>query len=224
MASEHTESSPASPRWHRRKEARPAEILDAALAEFVSRGFAAARLEDIARGAGCTKGTIFLYFANKQELFKAVVRASVLPRLEQAEQLVERNEGSVRDVLEQLLRMRWQGIFDSQISGLPKLIFAEAGNFPDLARFFNDEIVVRSQALIERVLRLGVARGEFRPLDTTHVARVAVTPILMAALWKHSIAPCVTSTTDPQAYFEAAMDVLLTGISAPASAPPGGAH
>ncbi len=217
-------STPAAqPRWRRRKEARPAEIIEAALEAFVSRGYAGTRLEDIARSAGCTKGTIFLYFESKEELFKAVVRTSVVPRLAQAEQLVDRHQGSVRDLLEQLLRMRWDSIYASPLSGLPKLLLSEAGNFPDLARFYNDEVVARSQALIERVLRMGVERGEFRPMDTLHVARVAVTPILLAALWKHSFAPCVTTLTNPQSYFEAALEILLRGITGEGASPRSGA-
>lgn len=204
---------PASePRWHRRKEARPTEILEAALAEFVERGYAAARLEDIAKRAGCTKGTIFLYFANKEELFKGVVRANVIPRIELSEQIVAEHQGPVRDLLVKLLRLRWEGIYDPRLSGLPKLMFSEAGNFPDLARFFHDEVMARSHALIERVLRLGIERGEFRPLDVHSTARFAVTPIVMAALWKHSFAQC-GAPVDPVAYFESSLDVLLRGIA-----------
>src|SRR5437879_2411862 len=104
-----SEAEPA-PRWHRRKEDRPAELLEAALTEFVSRGFAATRLEDVARRAGCTKGTIFLYFANKEELFKALVRQTVLPRIQEAEAMVEQHRGSQRDLLIRLLRARWDVI------------------------------------------------------------------------------------------------------------------
>lgn len=203
----------AAPRWHRRKEARPAEILDAALHEFVSRGFAATRLEDIARRAGCTKGTIFLYFPGKEELFKALVRENVVARIQDAEALVTRHEGPIRDLLVQLLRMRWQGIVNSKLSGLPKLMFAEAGNFPELVRFHFDEVVARNQALLEGVLRDGVTRGEFREHDVEYVARLAVTPILMAALWKHSYRAHACAPIDPERYFEASLELLLRGIA-----------
>jgi AcrR family transcriptional regulator len=208
------------PRWHRRKEARPVEILDAALEEFVARGFAATRLDDIAKRAGCTKGTIFLYFATKEELFKAMVREYVVPRIQLAEQVVEQHEGPVRDLLEKVLRSRWEGLLNSHLSGLPKLMFSEAGNFPDLVRFYHDEVVARSQALVRRILELGIARGEFRELDVHSVALVTVSPMLMAALWKHSFAPCLPIYSDSQAYFDNSLEILLRGIAREAT--PGG--
>jgi AcrR family transcriptional regulator len=201
------------PRWHRRKEARPAEILDAALEQFVARGFAATRLDDIAKRAGCTKGTIFLYFANKEELFKALVREYIVPRIQLAEQVVEQHEGPVRDLLEKVLRARWEGLLNSHLSGLPKLMFSEAGNFPDLVRFYHEEVVSRSQAVIKRILELGIARGEFRDVDVHSVALVTVSPMLMAALWKHSFAPCVPSYEDTQTYFDTSLEILLRGLA-----------
>ncbi len=209
----HAQRDAAEPRWHRRKDERPAELLDAALEEFVARGYAATRLEDVARRAGCTKGTIFLYFANKEELFKAMVRQNVLPGIQEAETLVERHQGSYRDLLAQVLRARWDGVVNSRLSGLPKLMFAEAVNFPELARFHMEEVVSRSQALIERVLRAGIAAGEFREHDTGSVARVAVSPLVMAALWKHSFEPHAVVHIDPDRYFEASLDLLLRGIA-----------
>ena len=203
----------AEPRWHRRKEERPAEILEAALHEFVTRGFAATRLDDVARRAGCTKGTIFLYFANKQELFKAMVRQTVLPRIQQAETLVEQHRGSQRDLLVQLMRSRWEAVVNSRTSGLPKLMFAEAGNFPELAKFHFDEVVSRSQAVIQGVLRAGIAAGEFRELDAESVARVAVSPLLMAAMWKHSFEAHGVVRIDSERFFEASLDLLLRGIA-----------
>ncbi len=211
---------PASPRWHRRKETRPAEILAAALEEFVERGFAATRLEDIARRAGCTKGTIFLYFPNKVELFKAMVREQVLPRIQQAEQRIDAHEGTARDLLENVLRSRWDGLYHSSLSGLPKLMFSEAGNFPELARFYHDEVVSRSQAVVKRILELGIQRGEFRDVDVHTVANVMVSPMLMAVLWKHSFAHCAPKYADAQAFFDTALDFLLRGLDRGAS--PGG--
>lgn len=216
----HGEPGPASPRWHRRKQTRPAEILEAALQTFVERGFAAARLDDIAKRAGCTKGTIFLYFATKEELFKAVVREHVVPRIARVEQEVEQHEGPARELLEKVLRERWEALYHSQLSGLPKLMFAEAGNFPDLARFYHDEVISRSQAVVQRILQRGIDRGEFRPVDVRSVALVSAAPMLMASLWKHSFSHCVASYANAQAYFEASLDNLLCGLARTAS--PGG--
>ncbi len=203
----------AEPRWHRRKDARPVEILDAAQEEFTTRGFAATRLEDIARRAGCTKGTIFLYFPSKEELFKAVVRNSVIPFIESTETLVAEHAGSSAELLETILRARWNRIVNSKLSMLPKLVFGEAGNFPDLSRFYHEEVVTRSQALLARVLRRGVERGEFADIDVESVALLASAPMLVASLWKHSFCAHVQTNIDIDRYFEAWLQTLLRGIA-----------
>jgi AcrR family transcriptional regulator len=205
------------PRWHRRKEERPAEILDAALHEFAARGYAAARLDDIAHRAGCTKGTIFLYFANKEELFKALVRDVVLPGIEQAEALAEKHEGTSMELLRELMKARWRMMVDSRSSALPKLMFTEAGTFPELARFYIEEVGARGHAVVNRVLRQGIERGEFRDVDTEMVAKVASAPLLVAALWKHSFQPHCNVALDSERYFDAALDLLLAGLAAPAA-------
>jgi AcrR family transcriptional regulator len=210
------ENEGPAPRWQRRKEARPAEILDSALTEFVSRGYKATRLEDIAKRAGCTKGTIFLYYASKEELFKELVRQTVLPRLQQAEELFATHRGTYRELLIQLLRLRWENMVNCRMSGLPKLMFAEAHNFPELAKFHFDEVIARSQALIQRALSGGIEAGEFREHDTEYVSRLALSPIVMAALWKHSFEPHAAGFIDPQRYFDTSLDLLLRGIERPA--------
>src|SRR5712664_4527940 len=92
----------AKPRWRRRKDARPEEIVAAALDVFVERGFAAAKLEDVARRAGVTKGTIYLYFENKEALFKAVVRQTIVPAIAKGEAIAQAFTGSARDLFEKL--------------------------------------------------------------------------------------------------------------------------
>ena len=206
-------SDPRSgPRWRRRKEARPGEILAAALETFVERGYESARLEDIARHAGCTKGTIFLYYESKAELFKAVVRDIMVPLLEESEQAIETHQGNARDLLEKLLRMRWDAATAARLSGLAKLLFAETERYPELARFYYDEIHSHSQALIRRAFDLGVAQGEFRPLDSASVARVVIAPIVFASIWRHSFGPIVAHAVDSEAYFKTIIDVLLSGL------------
>src|SRR4051812_19927525 len=118
-------------RWRRRKEARPAEILKAALACFKERGFAATRLEDVAARAEVTKGTIYLYYASKEELFKAVVRGQLVPNIERLEAALS-EPGPATPLLDHLFTVFARDIVPSPISVLPKLVISEAGNFPDL--------------------------------------------------------------------------------------------
>lgn len=201
------------PRWRRRKEARPGEILTAALDTFVERGYESARLEDIARRAGCTKGTIFLYYESKAELFKAAMRDVMLPLLQDFERTIDEHQGSCRELLEKLLRLRWERATASRLSGLAKLLFAETGKYPDLATFYYQEIHRPAQAGLRRVLDLGVQRGEFRDLDSGHVARVLISPIVFAGIWRHSFGPVVDSAVDSDEYFKTTLDILFGGIS-----------
>src|SRR5262249_32283430 len=128
------------PRWKRRKADRPAEILNAALDCFAERGFAATRMDDVAARAGVTKGTVYLYFENKEELFKALIRSELLPNLERLEAAAS-TDVPAAVLLERLLAI-WVGhVFPSRVSVLPKVIIAEAGNFPELAKFYLHEVV-----------------------------------------------------------------------------------
>jgi AcrR family transcriptional regulator len=198
-------------RWRRRKEARPDEILAAALASFAERGFASTRLEDVAARAGISKGTLYLYFRSKEELFKAVVRATIVPNLERVETLVESFEGPSALLLERLL-LTMAGVVSSRVGAIPKLVIAEAGNFPDLARFYLDEVVRRGLRLIGAILRRGIERGEFRSVDVDHAVFCVIAPMLIAALWKNSLEPHDDALLDPRVLAQAHLDLLLRGL------------
>ncbi len=148
-------STATKPRWRRRKSARPEEILQAALEVFTDRGFAATKLEDVARRAGVTKGTIYLYYENKEALFKALVRETIVPVIAKGEALAHSFTGTARDLFEQLVREYFRLMGDTPLSGIPRLMIAEAGNFPELARFYYEEVVTRGHRLMAGVLERG---------------------------------------------------------------------
>ncbi|EGF31536.1 Transcriptional regulator, TetR family [Oxalobacteraceae bacterium IMCC9480] len=211
------------PRWTRRKEARPQELLDAALALFVERGFSATRLDDVARIAGVSKGTLYLYYASKEELFKAVVRENVVPLLGEAEAMIRDHAGSSALLLRQILLGWWERIGETRLSGITKLVMAEARNFPELAKFYNEEVILRGNAMLAQVLERGVASGEFRPLDITQATSVIAAPIMMMMMWKHSFgSPCALPTITPQAYLHGVTDLLLQGLLHHEDRPPAG--
>lgn len=170
----------------RRKEARPGEILDAALQVFSARGFAAARLEDIAARAGVTKGTIYLYYPDKEALFEAVVRATLVPILEEGAARVREFEGSSADLLRTMIHRWWEAITSRGLSGLPKLVITEAANFPLLAGFYYDNVVARGRRLLTSVLERGIERGEFRRVDTTAYVHFILGPMVYAQVSDHS--------------------------------------
>jgi AcrR family transcriptional regulator len=173
----------AEPRWRRLPEERPGQILTAALAVFGERGLAAARLEDVAKRAGLSKGTIYLYFPNKEELFREMVRHSVVSAIEEREKQVSSAAGSATEVLTQYLRSYWKFIRSEPFAPLFRLIHAEIHNFPDLARFYADEVVVRSHRLLGTLIARGIESGEFRHIDPQVAARMLTAPFVMHGVW-----------------------------------------
>jgi AcrR family transcriptional regulator len=206
------ENSDRASRWRRRKQDRPGEILEAALACFAERGFAATRLDDVARRAGVTKGTLYLYFPNKEELFKAVVRQELLPNIARIEAMVEQAPLPPSRLLAELIG-GWAAVIASPVSAIPKIVIGEAGNFPDLARFYLEEVVHRGFALVARILRAGIAAGEFRPLDVEEGARCVVAPLLLAMLWRHSLGRYEPQSLDPEALCRTHLRLLLDGLA-----------
>jgi len=203
------------PRWERRKDARPQELLAAALDLFVERGFASTRLEDVARRAGVSKGTLYLYFENKEELFKAVVRNSIVPVIGEAEVSIAGFEGHSADLLRMIVRAWWQRLGATQASGIIKLVLAEGGNFPDLAQFYQEEVIKRGTRMISGMLERAVERGEFRPMNVDQMTQVLIAPMLMLMTWKHSMCPCDHGQIDAHAFLDTFLDVALNGLLPP---------
>lgn len=201
-------------RWQRRKAERPAEILDAALETFADKGYAATRLDEVARRAGVSKGTLYLYFESKEALFKAVVTTLLVPEIERAEQRIETAEGSAAGLLGQLVRDWWQTVGETRLSSLPKLIVAEAGNFPELARFYNETVIVRARRLIAGVIEQGVRQGEFKPCDPEMTARLLMAPLILAVIWKQSLQPYDEPAMDMARYLDQHVELFLHGLLA----------
>jgi AcrR family transcriptional regulator len=205
-----------APRRGRRKEARPGELLDAALDLFVEKGFAATRAEEVAARAGVSKGTLFLYFPSKEELFKAVVRENISGRFAEWEQEFETFEGSTADMVRYCMRVWWDRIGSTRASGITKLIISEARNFPDLAAFYQREVVRPANQLIRRILQRGVDRGEFRPLDLDYTVFSISSPMVFLIMMKHSLGACAPQEypLDALRYIDAQVDNLLHGLCA----------
>lgn len=208
------------PRRERRKEARPGELLAAALELFVEKGYAATRSEEVARRAGVSKGTLFLYFATKEELFKAVVRENIAGRFAEWYTEFEAFEGSTPEMLRYALMMWWERIGKTPAAGITKLMMSEAVNFPELAAFYQQEVIEPGHELIRRILQRGVDRGEFRPMDMEHAIFAVLAPMIFLMSWKHSFGACVSSSTllDPERYLEQQAQILLHGLCSPDTA------
>ncbi|MBL8515950.1 MAG: TetR/AcrR family transcriptional regulator [Betaproteobacteria bacterium] len=204
--------SAETPRWERRKEARPSELMDAALELFVEKGFAATRLDDVAKRAGVSKGTLYLYFDSKEDLLKAVVREGYVARIADAEAYARAFTGTSAELLRDIMGMWWTQVGATPMAGITKLMIAEAGNFPELARFYHDEVMHRGMGLFTYALQRGIASGEFRPVNLEHATRLCCAPVVMTMIWKHSLGLCTHDELVPEAYFETHLDMLLRGL------------
>jgi AcrR family transcriptional regulator len=150
------------PKRERRKEARPAELLAAALDLFVEKGYAATRAEEVAQRAGVSKGTLFLYFPSKEELFKAVVRQNITSNFAHWRDELAGLPLSIATALHLAAQGWWVHVGATKACGITKLMVAEGFNFPDLARFYNDEVIVPGNQMLLALLQRGVQQGEFR--------------------------------------------------------------
>jgi AcrR family transcriptional regulator len=175
--------SAAEPRWRRLPGERPEQILNAALVVFGEQGLAGARLEDIAKRAGLSKGTIYLYFPNKEAVFREMVRHVVVSQLEEREREFNAATGTATEALIDLMRGYWTFIRSSQFAPLFRLIHAEIHNFPDLAQFYAEEVVTRKNRLIASIITRGIEAGEFRRIDPYVAARMLTAPFVIHGLW-----------------------------------------
>jgi AcrR family transcriptional regulator len=200
-----------SPVRQRRKEARPQELLNAALELFVQKGYSATRSEEVAARAGVSKGTLYLYFPSKEELFKAVVRSNLSSLIAEGQQIADQFDGPSEQLLRLLTHAWWGRIGETAAGGIFKIIISEVRNFPELAQFYTDEVILPAHRLISGTLQRGIDRGEFRPVpvnETTHV--------LIAPLHKHSVGACPVMGPDMNEtlLIDTQIDLMLHGLKA----------
>jgi AcrR family transcriptional regulator len=199
-------------RWRRRKDARPQEILEAALSVFAERGFAAARMDDIAQRARVSKGTIYLYFESKEAVFRALIQETLAKRVSDLAMVVRDHRGPVAPLLRELLLRLGHFISTSDLVVLPKMVIAEAGNFPDLARIYREEVVERGLVLFGGLLQSGMERGEFRQVPVQHAVRLCIAPLLLAAMWRTTFAQLDLEPYDYAGLIDAHVTTLLRGL------------
>ena len=172
------------PRWRRLPEERPRQIIEAALSVFAERGLAAARLEDIARRAGLSKGTIYLYFPNKEELFREVIRHSVVAFIERGEAKLEELPDPMQ-ALDAWMVGYWAWLRSPVFPAMHRLVNSEAHAFPDVAAFYATEVIERVHRLVCEVLKRAMDHGHLRRLDPLVGARMLSALFVTHALWYH---------------------------------------
>lgn len=204
-------------RWSRRKDARPGEILAAALELFIERGYANTRAEDVAERAGISKGTLYLYFEHKEALFRAVVRENIVPLIASSRASLELSAAPSAELLRGFFDDWWKQFGMTPLAGILKLVIAETASFPEVTRFFHDEVIEPSNQVFASILRRGIERGEFRPIDVEATVSVFTAPLVLKSIWIHSVQRCLP--LDPlfpierflATHCDAALDYLARG-------------
>lgn len=188
-------------------------LLDAALELFLEQGFAATRVEDIAAAAGVSKGTVYLYFRTKRELFSAVIESGVVERIAHAEEFASGFVGSTTELLATMLRNNLLEFWGSRSSGILRLIVAEAKQFPELAESFYAEVTGRARQLLARVLQQGIDKGEYRAIDVDYTARCILNALDFEIVIAHSLEQARANDFEPQRYIETLLELILAGVT-----------
>jgi len=206
------------PKWRRLPEERPRQILEAAIEVFGEHGIAGAKLEEIAARAGVSKGTIYLYFPSKEDLFREVVRQILVPSIAEVER--ELVGGSAPEQMERYLRLHWSRFDRPGTAGWVRLVFTELHRHPDLAQFYFDEVITKSNRILGDVIRRGVSLGEFRPLEPVVAISMIKAILLTHVLWSQAPMPSTLGGSRPRgALIDDIVDFVLHALRPQAAAP-----
>ena len=199
---------------------RPQEILDAALALFVEKGFAATRLDDVAERAGLSKAAIYLYFDDKPALFKGVIQQAVGRNLGMVEAMLAAHRGSVAELIPRILEFMASRIEDTPMASIAKVVISESRAFPEIGRFYLKEVIGRGLPLMEGLIARGIAQGEFRKVDPGMTVRSMVGAMLLGGLWRTVFEPIGAEKLDVRALARHHADLMLHALRpAPGASP-----
>lgn len=200
------------PKFQRRAEDRPREICAAALEVFAEKGFAAAKLDEIAKRAGVSKGTLYLYFNDKEQLFRAVVRDAVVPNVEKLSAALIQT-GLTFGELVRLFLANFVGVADRvPVGAVAKMVISESRNFPELAKVWHDEVVSKGLGAITALIEMAQAKGEVRPGDPRLHAFSLMGPMLMGVIYRETLEPVGGAPLDLAALARQHVETVLSGL------------
>jgi AcrR family transcriptional regulator len=202
----------SAPKWKRRKDARPVEIVTAALAVFAEKGFAAARTEDIAARAGISKGALYLYFPTKEDLFSAVVKETLAPNVDALRAHIEATTLTFEELVRLVVPRLVQIITETRMGAVAKMVIGESGNFPELARVWYDNVISRGIGMISLLIARAQEAGEVRPGDPRTHAFSILGPLFMGLLWRETFTPVGRETVDLAAVPRQHVETVLKGL------------
>ncbi len=193
------------------REERMRTIRAAALDVFAAKGFAAARLDDVARAAGVAKGTIYLYFKSKEDLFEAIVKSTIGVVLADFEQAVAASPAPASEMLRMMGRVLANAIEDGDRRRVLHLVLSEGARFPAIADFYHREIISRGMRLMRAIIAKGIDSGEFKSDELARFPQLAMAPALVAVIWAEVFGRI--ETLDARAMLEAHFDLLLRAVT-----------
>ncbi|MBO5422594.1 MAG: TetR/AcrR family transcriptional regulator [Fibrobacteraceae bacterium] len=199
-------------RWQRRKEQRPSEIIQAARVLFVSQGFAATKVADIAKLAGIQPGTLYVYFENKESLFKAVIEESIKPLLHYADNIIDNFTDSPQELIRTLVQRWWDLLESDTCRGIPKLLTSESQNFPELTAFYTRECIDPARNMIYRILEYALNKNEIRLLNMEMASRIIFLILHQLLLHAHSFAEHEPHPVSTKAMLNAAADFIIRSV------------
>ncbi len=202
----------------RRKDARPGEIAEAALQVFAEKGFAAARMDDIAARAGVSKGAVYLYFATKEEVFHAVVRQSAAPNIERVREAAAKAAGPFSGFMDALVALFAETVRSSPLGAIAKMVIGESRNFPALARDWHEAVVSPMIGVLTAAIAAAQARGEVREGDPRLYAFQLVSPLVMSVIWRETFTPVGAAAFDVDELAAQHLKVLTRGMLTPQEA------
>lgn len=200
------------PKFRRRKADRPGEIVEAALAVFAEKGFAAARLDEIARRAGVSKGAVYLYFETKEDVFRAVVSQAIAPNVSMVRAMVTAHPGPLAGLLRAIVGHVAGVVETTPLGGVLKMVIGEARNFPEIARVWHDELVSQALGAMTAAIEAAQTRGEVRPGDARAYALQLIAPLLVAVLWRETFVPVGARPFDLPALMRQHVETFLRGV------------
>ena len=203
----------ASVKQRRAPTERPGEIIDAALALFVEKGFAGTRLDDVAERAGLSKAAIYLYFADKTALFQGVIQQAVGRNLGMVEAMLAQHRGPVATLIPGILEFMAGRIEDTPMAAVAKVVISESRAFPDIGRFYLKEVIGRGFPLLTGLIERGITQGEFRKVDAAMTVRSLVGPMLLGGIWKTVFEPIGAETLDVRALARHHADLMMHALT-----------
>ena len=216
------DASAVLPRFLRRPEARPEELVAAALSVFGERGFRQTTLEEVAARAGVSKGTVYLYFSSKDDLLRAVVTQKVVSMLEPAEAMARSHDGSAVELLTKLVHRMWAAMSQNEMGCLSRLVQAELTQFPEIRRFFFEEVILRHRRLLHGIAARGVATGEFRKDATTILPRMLPALVMQLNQVRFLYGDLDVGAPSPEKMRDMMLGMVMEGVKERGTAKNGG--